>query len=74
MGKPRKILVFGLLEPLFHCEPPPKHVTIDSEFNSAPNPSGFRNNPSSIANLDSEYLENAQGKTVFWAQVPLLAQ
>jgi hypothetical protein len=43
----------------------------DAELNSAHNRSGFRNNPSIIANLNSKYLENSQGKPVFWVQVVL---
>jgi len=42
-----------------------KIAPFDAELNSPPNPSGFRNNPSSIANLDSKYLENPRGKPVF---------
>jgi len=43
-------------------------------LNFASNPSGFRNNPSSIANLNSKYLENPQGEPVFWAQVALFGR
>jgi hypothetical protein len=46
-----------------------KIAPFDVELNSASNSSGFRNNRSSIANLDSKYLENSQGKPVFWVQV-----
>jgi hypothetical protein len=51
-----------------------KIAPFDAELNFAPNPGGFRNNPSSIANSDSEYLENLREKPVFWAQVTLFAQ
>ena len=48
-------------------------VPFDAELNSAPNPSDFRNNPSSIANPDREYLEKALGKLVFGVKVVVFA-
>ena len=47
LGKP----VFWAQVALFGQRPPPKIVPFDADFNSAPNPSGFRNNPNRIANL-----------------------
>jgi hypothetical protein len=49
-------------------------VPFDAELNSTPNPSAFRNNPSSIANPDREYLKKALGKLVFWVKVVVFAR
>jgi len=47
---------------------------LGEKLNFASNPSGFRNNASSIANLDSKYLDNPQREPVFWAQMTIFAQ
>jgi len=39
---------------------------LGAELNFAANPSGFSGNPTTIANLDSKYLENSLWKSVFW--------
>ncbi len=42
---------------VFARQPPSKLVSSDVELNSAPKPSGFRDNPTNIANPDGYYLE-----------------
>jgi len=42
-----------------------KIAPFDAELNSVPNPSGFRNNPSDIANPERKYFENPLEKHVF---------
>ncbi len=59
---------------VFGRRPPSKLVSSDVELNSAPDPSGFRDNPTSIANPDRQYLEKYLRKAVFGAQVPLFAR
>jgi hypothetical protein len=49
-------------------------VPSDAELNSAPNPSGFRNNPSCIANPDTEYLVKPLETLVFWVKVVVFAR
>jgi len=51
-----------------------KIAPIDVELNSAHNPSGFRNNPNSIANPDRRYLETLPKKTYIWVQVALFVR
>jgi hypothetical protein len=51
-----------------------KPLGLGAELNSAPNPSGSRNNPSNKANPDRKYHENPLGKPVFWAQVALFVR
>ncbi len=60
--------------PLFARQPTSKLVSSDAELNSAPKPSGFRDNPTSIANSDRQYLEKYLRKAVFGPQVPLFAR
>ncbi len=52
-----KKAVFGPQAPFCARQPPSKMVSSDAELNSAPNPSGFRENPTSKANPDRQYLE-----------------
>ncbi len=59
---------------VFARQPPSKLVASDAELNSAPNPSGVRDNPTSIANPDRQYLEKCLKKTVFGPQVPVFAR
>ncbi len=59
---------------VFARQPPSKLVSSDAELNSAPNPSGFRDNPTSIANPDRQYFEMYLTKPVFGPQVPRFAR
>jgi len=47
---------------------------LGEELNFASNPSGFRNNPSRIANPDRKYLETLPKKTYIWTQVALFVR
>ena len=54
-------------------------VPFDTELIFASNPIGFRNNPTNIANPDTEYLEiypknqYFEGKGYFWLVIPFKA-
>jgi hypothetical protein len=42
-----------------------KPLGLGAELNFSPNPGGFSNNPTTIVNSDSKYLENPLRKSVF---------
>jgi hypothetical protein len=54
--------------------PPWKLAPFDAELNSTPNPSGFRDNPSNIANPATKYLKKPFGQAVFGGEVALFAR
>jgi hypothetical protein len=74
LEKYMKKAVFGPQMPLFTRQPPSKLVSSDVELNSAPNPSGFRDNPTNIANPERQYLEKYLKKAVFGPQMPLFTR